>query len=145
MFWLLFSYFFSTALQVNYSILIWTKIKFHEFHILSTKMHIHIFPIIVLPTKKRACRIGKRVCLLVSWKGIEPPTYRLGVDPMRWNQVQHSARKSLEIQGFSLFQILSGITLHKHFHRDFTPSDWLEISKAFDFWWTLQVQANSSM
>ena len=43
-------------------------------------MHIHIFPIIVLPTKKRACRIGKRVCLLVSWKGIEPPTYRLGGD-----------------------------------------------------------------
>ena len=75
----------------------------------------------------------------------ERTTYRLGVDPIRWNQVQHSARKSLEIQGFSLFQILSGITLHKHFHRDFTPSDWLEISKAFDFWWTLQVQANSSM
>ena len=69
----------------------------------------------------------------------------LGVDPIRWNQVQHSARKSLEIQGFSLFQILSGITLHKHFHRDFTPSNWLEISKAFDFRWTLQVQANSSM
>ena len=43
-------------------------------------MHIHIFPIIILPTKKRACRIGKRVCLLVSWKGIEPPTYRLGGD-----------------------------------------------------------------
>ena len=36
--------------------------------------------LIVLPTKKRACRIGKRVCLLVSWKGIEPPTYRLGGD-----------------------------------------------------------------
>ena len=69
----------------------------------------------------------------------------LGVDPIRWNQVQHSARKSLEIQGFSQFQILSGITLHKHFHRDFTPSNWLEISKAFDFRWTLQVQANSSM
>ena len=80
LFWLLFSYFFSTALQVNYSILIWSKIKFHEFHILSTKTHIQIFPIIVLPTKKRACRIGKRVCLLVSWKGIEPPTYRLGGD-----------------------------------------------------------------
>lgn len=69
----------------------------------------------------------------------------LGVDPIRWNQVQHSARKSLEIQGFSLFQILSGITLHKRFHRDFTPSDWLEISKSFDFWWTLQVQVNVTM
>ena len=43
-------------------------------------MHSNTFPIIVLPTKKRACRIGKRVCLLVSWKGIEPPTYRLGGD-----------------------------------------------------------------
>lgn len=44
-------------------------------------MHSNTFPIIVLPTKKRACRIGKRVCLLVSWKGIEPPTYRLGDGP----------------------------------------------------------------
>ena len=82
---------------------------------------------------------------LASQIGVEPTTFRLGVDPIRWNQVQHSARKSLEIQGFSQFQILSGITLHKHFHRDFTPSNWLEISKAFDFRWTLQVQANSSM
>lgn len=89
------------------------------------------------------------IYLLRSWLasqgGVEPSAPCLGVDPIRWNQVQHSARKSLEIQGFSQFQILSGITLHKHFHRDFTPSNWLEISKAFDFWRTLQVQDNVTM
>ena len=90
-------------------------------------------------------KMRKNRQLLARQKGIRTPDLPLGVDPIRWNQVQHSARKSLEIQGFSLFQILSGITLHKHFHRDFTPSNWLEISKAFDFRWTLQVQANSSM
>ena len=78
-------------------------------------------------------------------RGFEPPTYRLGVAPIRHQEVKHSARKSLEIQGFSPFSILSGTTLCKRFQRDFTTSTLLEISKQFDFWWPLQVQENGTM
>lgn len=35
-------------------------------------------------------------------------------------------KKILKYKVFHCFKILSGITLHKHFHRIFTPSDWLE-------------------
>ena len=46
-----------------------------------------------------------------SLRGFEPPTYRLGVAPIRHREVTSNAKKCLEIQGFSAFQILSDTTL----------------------------------
>ena len=43
------------------------------------------------------------------------------------------------------FQAVSYTHLDVYKRQDFTPSDWLEISKSFDFWWTLQVQVNVTM
>ena len=77
--------------------------------------------------------------------GFEPLTFRLGVDPNRHREVKHSTRKSLEIQGFSPFSILSGTTLHKLIQKDFSTSNLLEISKPFDFWRTLRIQDCSTM
>ena len=76
---------------------------------------------------------------------LERTASRLGVAPIRHREVTSNAKKCLEIQGFSPFLIPSDTTLHKLFQRDFTPSDWLEISKVLDFWWTLQVQVNVTM
>lgn len=82
---------------------------------------------------------------LAPWRGLEPPVYRLGVDPNRHREVKHSTRKSLVIQGFSPFSILSGTTLHKLIQKDFSTSNLLEISKPFDFWRTLRIQDCSTM
>jgi len=44
-------------------------------------------------------------------RGIEPPTYRLGVAPIRHRQVTPDAKKCLEIQAFSVFPIPSDTML----------------------------------
>ena len=49
--------------------------------------------------------------IIASQKGLEPPTFRLGVDPIRHREVTSNAKKCLEIQGFSAFQIPSDTTL----------------------------------
>ena len=43
--------------------------------------------------------------------GFEPVACRLGVAPIRHREVTSNAKKCLEIQGFSAFQILSDTTL----------------------------------
>ena len=43
--------------------------------------------------------------------GFEPLTFRLGVAPIRHREVTSDAKKCLEIQGFSAFQIPSDTTL----------------------------------
>ena len=44
-------------------------------------------------------------------RGFEPPTYRLGVDPIRHRQVTPDTKKCLEIQAFSVFPIPSDTML----------------------------------
>ena len=50
-------------------------------------------------------------CALASARWLEHPTYRLGVAPIRHREVTSNAKKCLEIQGFSAFQIPSDTTL----------------------------------
>ena len=54
---------------------------------------------------------GLQRCFLASQRGFEPPAPRLGVAPIRHREVTSNAKKCLEIQGFSAFQILSDTTL----------------------------------
>lgn len=49
--------------------------------------------------------------IIASQKGLEPPTFRLGVDPKPMYRVIASAKKSLEIQAFSLFSMPSRTAL----------------------------------
>ena len=48
---------------------------------------------------------------LVRLPGLEPGASGLGVAPIRHREVTSNAKKCLEIQGFSAFQILSDTTL----------------------------------
>ena len=82
---------------------------------------------------------------LAPWRGLEPPVYRLGVDPKCHQEVTSDAKKCLKIQGFSAFSIPSDTMLWQLIQRDFTTSNWLGISKPFDFWWALWVQVNATM
>ena len=54
---------------------------------------------------------GFRRYYLARQKGFEPPAFPLGVAPIRHREVTSNAKKCLEIQGFSAFQILSDTTL----------------------------------
>ena len=47
----------------------------------------------------------------VFLSGFDPLAFRLGVAPIRHREVTSNAKKCLEIQGFSAFQILSDTTL----------------------------------
>lgn len=49
--------------------------------------------------------------IIASQKGLEPPTFRLGVDPIRHRQVTPDTKKCLEIQAFSVFPIPSDTML----------------------------------
>ena len=49
--------------------------------------------------------------VLAHLRGFEPLAYRLGVAPIRHREVTSNAKKCLEIQGFSAFQIPSDTTL----------------------------------
>ena len=53
----------------------------------------------------------KLTLYLAPRTGFEPAAYRLGVAPIRHREVTSNAKKCLEIQGFSAFQILSDTTL----------------------------------
>ena len=49
--------------------------------------------------------------VLAHLTGFEPVAFRLGVAPIRHREVTSNAKKCLEIQGFSAFQIPSDTTL----------------------------------
>ena len=61
--------------------------------------------------KSRKPFVRRFSAFLASQKGFEPPTPRLGVAPIRHREVTSDAKKCLEIQGFSAFQIPSDTTL----------------------------------
>ena len=62
------------------------------------------------PKEKVPCFLTK-TRHLAPQKEFESPTFRLGVAPIRHREVTSDAKKCLEIQGFSAFQIPSDTTL----------------------------------
>ena len=66
-------------------------------------------------TEEKICRNKRNsrrmTAVLASPARFERATFRLGVAPIRHREVTSNAKKCLEIQGFSAFQILSDTTL----------------------------------